>query len=107
MNLTQASSPYRAPAAPDPAPNWRTFAACTQPGSDPELWYSTAEPAIEEARAYCRSCPVLADCLRDAMVLEGKSSKDNRYGVRGTYTPGERAALYRKSATVRAYVASG
>lgn len=49
---------------------WTESAACR--GADPELFFpgghSSAEMELEaEAKALCRSCPVITSCLRDAM----------------------------------------
>ena len=58
---------------------------------DPELWFPVGHtgPAIEQAetaKAVCRTCPVLAECLDEALT----SGCD---GVRGGTTQAERRAI--------------
>ncbi|MFD3675372.1 WhiB family transcriptional regulator [Streptomyces sp. NPDC058613] len=74
--------------------DWRHQAACRQ--ADPDLFFpiGTSGPAllqIEEAKAVCRGCPVLNDCLRWA--LEGGQDM----GVCGGLTEDERRALKRRT----------
>jgi hypothetical protein len=44
-----------------------------------------------EAKKYCRTCPVKADCLEVAIVEE----THRNYGYRGDATPAERHAMWR------------
>lgn len=74
-------------------PDWRTRAACL--GVDPELFYPLGEPgsrtyqrAAEPARAVCRHCPVLVDCLEDALVVK------DRWAIRGGLDPVERGQQF-------------
>jgi WhiB family transcriptional regulator, redox-sensing transcriptional regulator len=72
---------------------WEHYAGCL--GTDPELFFPLGNtgPAVgqaEEAKAVCRtSCPVVADCLRGAL-LRGEGD-----GVFGGMTVDERKALVR------------
>ncbi|MFD7066103.1 WhiB family transcriptional regulator [Streptomyces sp. NPDC059913] len=81
--------------APDtlaPADTWRTAAACTRIGADPDLWFvdGGARADRERAIAICRDCPVLTQC-RDAVAREESGSgKESRYGIRAGLTPKER-----------------
>jgi WhiB family redox-sensing transcriptional regulator len=34
---------------------------------DPDLWFAEAPVELERAKAFCRSCPVQAACLRSAL----------------------------------------
>lgn len=78
--------------------HWRTRAACA--GSDTELFYMPDEggrparngyrPAHPAAAAYCRTCPVKAACLEDALAT------NDQYGVRGGLTAEQRAALKKR-----------
>ncbi|MFD3698039.1 WhiB family transcriptional regulator [Streptomyces sp. NPDC058646] len=75
--------------------DWRHKAACRQ--EDPDLFFpvGTGGPAllqIEEAKAVCRRCPVMADCLEWA--LEGSQDA----GVCGGLTEEERRAVKRQTA---------
>jgi hypothetical protein len=70
--------------------DWRHLAACTQ--ADPELFFPTAVagPALASqeaaAKAVCRRCPVLAQCLRWAVA-------QLPHGVAGGLTENERRLL--------------
>ena len=64
---------------------WHDDALCAQ--SDPTLFDSGDHDApnpYAKARAICRQCPVIARCLTWAL------ENDERYGVWGGMTPGER-----------------
>lgn len=71
--------------------DWRTQAACHD---DPELFFSTDERDIEQARSICRGCPVTTDCLSDAMASETVKVRD-RWGIRAAYTPAQRVRIYK------------
>lgn len=53
--------------------DWRDYAACA--GMDPEMWFAMylargrLAPKTLRALEICRSCPVKADCLADALAL--------------------------------------
>jgi WhiB family redox-sensing transcriptional regulator len=73
--------------------DWRHLAACRE--EDPELFFpiGTTGPAvlqIEEAKAVCRSCSVIDDCLSWAL----ESGQDS--GVWGGMSEDERFALKRR-----------
>jgi WhiB family redox-sensing transcriptional regulator len=77
---------------------WRDHAACLN--EDPELFFPIGNtgPAllqIEEAKAVCRRCEVIEDCLGWAM----ESGKDD--GVWGGLSDDERRALKRRNARAR------
>ena len=79
--------------------DWRHVAACRD--EDPELFFpiGTTGPAlsqIEEARAICRRCSVVEDCLTWAL----ESGQDA--GVWGGLSEDERRALKRRNARARA-----
>jgi WhiB family redox-sensing transcriptional regulator len=67
--------------------DWASQAACT--GQDPDALFVRGK-AQHEAKAVCKTCPVLAECLAEAL--------DNRteFGVWGGMTERERRALLRK-----------
>lgn len=78
--------------------DWRHSAACRD--EDPELFFPVGNsgPAllqIAEAKAVCRRCPSIADCL--AWALE--SGQDA--GVWGAYSEDERRALKRRNSRRR------
>lgn len=83
-------------------PDWRERAACR--GQDSKLWFpegnnwtgGEAEGRAEEAKAFCRrACPVVAECLADAVA-----SCDD-WAIRGATTPDERRSLLAKHADNR------
>jgi WhiB family redox-sensing transcriptional regulator len=79
--------------------DWRHEAACRD--EDPELFFPIGNtgPAlvqIEEAKAVCRRCPVIDECLRWAL----ETGQDA--GVWGGLSEDERRALKRRNARLRA-----
>ena len=46
--------------------DWRDQAACTY--VDPDLWFPEKGESSDEAKRICRTCPVQADCLADALA---------------------------------------
>jgi WhiB family redox-sensing transcriptional regulator len=78
--------------------DWRHRAVCRW--EDPELFFpvGTSGPAllqIAEAKAVCRSCPVVAECLTWALD-SGQAA-----GVWGGMGEDERRALNRRNASAR------
>lgn len=72
--------------------DWRQDAACI--GEDPELFFpvGTTGPALEQverAKAVCRRCPVIDQCLEWALATNQDS------GVWGGMSEDERRALRR------------
>lgn len=75
--------------------DWRFQARCAEPQYDSELWFPVgttgpAEEQIEDAKAECRRCDVIEECLRYAL--------DNglEHGVWGGLSEDERRALKRR-----------
>jgi WhiB family redox-sensing transcriptional regulator len=82
--------------------DWRHLAACRD--EDPELFFpiGTTGPAVrqvEEAKAVCRRCDVIDDCLSWAL----ESGQDA--GVWGGLAEEERFALKRRGVRATAYTA--
>ena len=74
----------------EPADDWRHRAACR--GEDPELFFpiGTSGPAleqVEQAKAVCRRCSVIDQCLRWAL------DRPEEFGIWGGLTEDERRAL--------------
>src|SRR5690606_6979844 len=90
--------PRRAPGSAwgldtEPADDWRHRAACR--GEDPELFFpiGTSGPAllqVEQAKAVCRRCSVIDQCLAEAL------QRREMYGIWGGTTEAERAVLIRR-----------
>ncbi len=75
--------------------DWRARAACRD--EDPELFFPLGDsgPAlmqIEDAKAVCRSCNVVTDCLSWAL----ESGQDS--GIWGGLSESERRVMRRRSA---------
>jgi WhiB family redox-sensing transcriptional regulator len=70
--------------------DWREKARCRD--EDPDLWFPIGNtgPALaqtEMAKTICRTCPVLAECLRWAI------DSGQPYGIAGGATPHERKGM--------------
>ena len=79
--------------------DWREFAACRE--EDPELFFPigtgpAADAQAERAKAVCRRCPVLEQCLTYAL------SSGQDAGIWGGLTEDERRALRRRDLEVTA-----
>lgn len=73
---------------------WQNRAACRD--KDPELFFPIGKTAavrlqIEAAKAVCKSCPVVDDCLKEAQM--GRID----FGIWGGYTEEERRAMGRRA----------
>lgn len=76
--------------------DWAPHGLCTE--SDPDALFVQGK-AQRAAKVVCRACPVIAECLADAL--------DNRteFGVWGGMTERERRALLRRRPEVRSWAA--
>lgn len=74
--------------------DWPALGKCA--GSDPDALFVQGK-AQREAKSVCKGCPVVAECLADAL--------DNRteFGVWGGMTERERRALLRRRPDVRSW----
>lgn len=76
----------RPPAGGDDGPlPWQGRALCAQ--ADPEAFFPENGWSAGVAKRVCRSCPVRADCLEHALRT------DERHGIWGGLSPGERRDL--------------
>lgn len=75
--------------------NWASRAVCRSSTAADDLFAKGA--AQQSAKTICQKCPVVAECLADAL--------DNRteYGVWGGMTERERRALLRRRPEVRSW----
>lgn len=72
--------------------DWRKRAACRDDDPDlfaPASYNGPGARQAEEAKAICKDCKVVAECLADAIAQEDDTT------VRGGMTPDERRALRR------------
>lgn len=81
---------------------WRTYASCRE--ADPDLFFPAGDTGqsayqAEEAKAICRTCPVMATCLQRAL-------ETNQQGVWGGTTERERANIRRRKARSNAPAAA-
>jgi len=74
--------------------DWRQRSACKD--EDPEIFFRDSQRGVRQAKAVCTRCPVTATCLAWAL-----SAPDDRFGVAGGLTAGERNDL-RRAAEVAA-----
>jgi len=77
-------------------PDWRDQADCRRPGTDPEWWFpkGTTGPYVgqaDEAKAFCRECPVALTCARWAITQRVTS------GIYGGLTEKQRYTIGRKA----------
>lgn len=84
--------------------SWSVQAACGPgTGQDPELWFpisytdATGIAQTAYATSICHRCPVRAECLTDAMAIEGNRGEAGRHGIRGGLAPVARAHLYART----------
>lgn len=82
------SGSYHALGSLPNALSWAERGACAG-YYDPEVFFSDAALKVEEAKALCRRCPVVSECLAEALRAEVTP----RYGISGGLTPDERDAL--------------
>lgn len=80
---------------PEAAPAWMQEAACQY--TDPDLFFASETGSgrisvlqAQQAVRVCRSCPVIAECLRWAFQVEDK------HAVLGGMTPEQRTRLKKK-----------
>lgn len=83
------------------ADDWRHWAECRRDGHDPETWHPVGNTAAaiaqaEEAKAVCRTCPVMEQCRQYA--LEHRIDE----GIWGGLDERERRRIHRRK-TARAY----
>ncbi|WP_406191372.1 MULTISPECIES: WhiB family transcriptional regulator [unclassified Streptomyces] len=75
--------------------DWRRNAVCT--GIDPDLFFPIGNTGlallqIDEAKTFCRRCPVIVQCLRWAL------ESNQHHGVWGGRSEEERRAIKRRIA---------
>lgn len=70
--------------------SWRDKAACI--GAPPEIIYSTATWKRHPALDYCDRCPVVTECLTDALSM----GELGQAYVRGGMTPVQREKMLRE-----------
>jgi hypothetical protein len=69
-------------------PSWATFAACKEPGIDPDVFFDDKD--ISAAVEICHGCPVREMCLADALAREGRTAPSSRFGILGGLGPDDR-----------------
>jgi WhiB family redox-sensing transcriptional regulator len=69
----------------DAPPAWQAYAVCAQ--TDPESFFPEKGGSTREAKAVCRGCDVVPECLEYALL------HDERYGIWGGMSERERRRL--------------
>ena len=70
-----------------PDRSWQEDAACHQ-AAVPDVFFPEGDHSLMAAAlSYCRSCPVVDECLQDALAEEAGESLRNIHGVRGGHGP--------------------
>jgi WhiB family redox-sensing transcriptional regulator len=64
--------------------DWREQAVCR--GVDPELWFSDDKEDQQAAKNICHRCPVVWQCLDDALATD----ENTAYGIRAGLAARER-----------------
>lgn len=81
-------------AQPEWIHNWASLGACT--AADPDALFVQGK-AQRTAKLICKGCPVVAECLADAL------DNNTEFGVWGGMTERERRALLRRQPNVRSW----
>jgi len=68
---------------------------------DPELMFPTTKVGYLVAKAICRECPLIEQCLELALSFEGQRGVSGRHGVWGGLDERERTRLARRRAAKR------
>lgn len=71
-------------------PAWHDEAACQ--GTETALYFPARGQSTTTARAICARCPVIDECLQDALA----TPEADDYGVRGATSANERRAMRRQ-----------
>jgi WhiB family redox-sensing transcriptional regulator len=85
-------------------PHWDEHAVCREPDVDPDLFFPDDEDEglavllTQEAKAYCRRCPVAHPCAMSAL------DRGEPFGVWGGLDPDERRELLARAAALAAAV---
>lgn len=78
--------------------SWKEYANCL--GVDPDLFFPTRGQSTREAKAVCRGCVVVDDCLEFALV------NGEKFGIWGGLSERERRRIRRQRAVERQQTAS-
>lgn len=84
--------PHPAP-FPRTSPGWMSDGLCAQ--VDPDAWFPPKGGNSTEAKAVCRRCPVIEQCLAHALDLVRAVGSEQTLGVWGGTTESERSILVR------------
>lgn len=74
--------------------DWLDAGACRDLNDDTFYPQPGDTADIADAKAICRPCPVRAECLAEAMEMEGGQTAKSRHGIRAGLTGKQRRALY-------------
>lgn len=85
-------------------PSWSDNSLCSievTPDVADMMFFDPAPHLEALAKDMCERCEVTAECLADAMRIEGALAASARYGIRGGLTGEERALLYTRTQRAR------
>ncbi len=77
---------------PEGDQSWAQWAECAKPGAAPMFPADQDQDGISAARANCRACPAMAECLERAL------DSNEQWGVWGGLTTPERKMIRRNVA---------
>lgn len=81
--------------------DWSRHALCADLSeADADILFfpdSIDGPAADHAIAICHQCPVRAECLDDAMRVEGGCRISSRWGIRGGLRPVARWSRHKRA----------
>lgn len=73
--------------------DWNREAVCT---ADPEAWFPDDQGGINAAKAWCRVCPLLADCRTATVKSDRELGRGSIHGVQGGLSTAERLSILRR-----------
>lgn len=75
-------------------PDWSLASECIESDAHKAAFTHNGKLVTNKAKAECLACPVRAQCLEQALRLEGDTPSRMRFGIFGALTPTERFSLY-------------
>ncbi|MGH7790762.1 MAG: WhiB family transcriptional regulator [Thermodesulfobacteriota bacterium] len=68
------------------------------PKVEDDVWYSTLKGTQKYLiDSYCKKCPVIAECLEDALKFESRNPPVLTLGIRGGLTVAQRLKIHEKN----------
>ncbi|MGH7792997.1 MAG: WhiB family transcriptional regulator [Thermodesulfobacteriota bacterium] len=68
------------------------------PNVEDDIWYSTTKGTENYLiKSYCKKCPVINECLEDALKFESRNPSVLTLGIRGGLTVAQRLKIHEKN----------